>query len=237
MLDIIECLQLFLDDEVVKKRLKLVMLVEEAILREALRNKYATALRLPDGDLDRVGQLVTDNLEKLFLCWLRLEPLRSEELREVFQGICDSLGPPVEAAVADRFASVAGPPKAATTKVVEVKTAPGAGVAVPPVTNATTDVSAAKQESVEFSLSDDERRAIVSLIDDIQFEADRDSWGPRAARCFVFRYQLARMLLNALGHKFVPHDLVSALAVAANPDLEGERSVDPVLFRIARQVS
>ncbi len=241
MLDIIECLQLFLDDEAVKKRLKLVFLVEESILRNALLRKYVSALQMPEDNPAAVHQLVTDNLEKLFLCWLRLESLRSDELKKIFKGICDSLGPPasqknvpVNSGEGERdqsdINSNVGDPSGNDARLLS------ASALKPKAESAKTPD--AKRTDVEFTLSEDEKQAITSLVDDVQFEAGRDSWGPRAARCFVFRYQLARMLLNALDRKFEPHELVSALAVASDRERrEPNRSVDPFLFQIAKQVS
>ncbi len=40
--------------------------------------------------------------------------------------------------------------------------------------------------------------------------------GPRGRQKFVFRYQLARMLLMALEHKFEPRELVAAIGVASD---------------------
>jgi hypothetical protein len=230
MLEIIECLQLFLDDAEVKKRLKIVMLVEEQILRNAIQQRYREVVKA-DADPHSGHQLIGDNLEKLFLVWLRLEPLGEDELEQVFEGVCNSLTkatPVIGAKETQSDANSAGSRK-------NVATAPQSGQLKAPTQP---DEKDARQTTSE-SLTQEEKAAMLAMVKVIRERSGRKSWGPRAVRSFVFRYQLARMLLERMNIKCDPYNLIEALLVAGQvePNSVEMENIDETLFRVARQVS
>lgn len=229
MLEIVECLQLFLDDDEVKKRLKVVMLIEEDILRNALRQKYVDALGLNQNDRAQIDQLVNDNLEKLFLVWLRLEPLSRDETRTVFESVCASLGP-------------SNPSESADGSIEKTKTDDGdvaVGVKVTPLVEPKMESAAGATEvKIDTPLSSDEVTEISSMVNDIIYNTNRERWSPRSVRSFVFRFQLARMLLAKLGKTYSTAEIVRAVATASDRQLsDAPGGIDELLFRIARQVS
>lgn len=229
MLEIIECLQLFLDDEEVKRRLKIIMLVEEDILRNAIHRKYREVVKVEDANSPLGHQLIGDNLEKLFLVWLRLEPLAEDELEQVFEGVCNSL--------------IKAKPAMGSE---ENQTGGSSGSQVPPDKNSHFEppkppappVKKEVKGSTDQSLTEAEKIAITSMVKEIRERSGRNSWGPRAVRSFVFRYQLARMLLERQDIKSDPMDLINALLAASRTECTGEVPVvDEKMYKVAKQVS
>ncbi len=84
MLEIVESSMLLLDDDEVKKRVQIVMLIEEDSLIASLEQKYE---HLWDADEENGPQkrdeLVRENIEKIFLAYLRLPPLIHTEHQQI----------------------------------------------------------------------------------------------------------------------------------------------------------
>lgn len=244
MLEMIECLQLFLDDTEIRKRLKIIMLIEEDILRNAIRLKYRTLVSGVDQNAVRENQLITDNFEKLFLVWLRLEALTEEELRSVFKNVCQSLNAPVElkkepSSGQAGFPEPPKPPKpsgssgSAGADHDHPETLKGPPIADPVITPVAPDPA-----ETPASISASEQEVIVNSINRIRLRAGRTSWGPRSVRSFVFRYTLARHLLIRMGIPFEPWELIDALLAAeSREDIVADAGKTGVLQQIARQVS
>jgi hypothetical protein len=206
------------------------MLVEEQILRNAIQQRYREVVKA-DADPHSGHQLIGDNLEKLFLVWLRLEPLGEDELEQVFEGVCNSLTkatPVIGAKETQSDANSAGSRK-------NVATAPQSGQLKAPTQP---DEKDARQTTSE-SLTQEEKAAMLAMVKVIRERSGRKSWGPRAVRSFVFRYQLARMLLERMNIKCDPYNLIEALLVAGQvePNSVEMENIDETLFRVARQVS
>jgi hypothetical protein len=245
LLEIVECLQLFLDDVEVKKRLKVVMLIEEDVLRHALQSKYAKMFS-PQADSDDqsrlVDHIVTENLEKLFLLWLRLEKLDSAEINEVFCSVCDSLVTSGEAiktpnpvASSYRDSGTAERSGLVFPETSNRKKEPSSATATSPGTDAEVQGSPALIDCV---LTEGEANAIKDTVSDIIIHSGRTRWSPRAINSFLFRYQLARMLLEKHGRTFPVRDIAIAIAAASDRDASGSpQDVDPTLLQIARQVA
>ena len=90
--------------------------------------------------------------------------------------------------------------------------------------------------------SKDEIRAISRSLGDAA--GKRRNLGPRGVRAFLFRYQLARMLLSNLGVSWSPQSLANELAdrfFSENPSAQAETPLNSVDFaplqRVVNQVA
>jgi hypothetical protein len=235
MLEMIECLQLFLDDTEIRKRLKIIMLIEEDILRNAIGLKYRQLVSGVDQNAVRENQLITDNFEKLFLVWLRLEALTEEELRSVFKNVCQSLNQPTEL----KKEPSPGPPVPPVPPVPpdddrddRDNSTPGLGL------NSVSEPVQSSAPATSAAMPVSEQEVILSSINRIRLRAGRTSWGPRSVRSFVFRYTLARHLLIRMEIPFEPWELIDALLAAeSREDIVADAGKTGVLQQIARQVS
>jgi KAP family P-loop domain/TIR domain len=235
MLEIIECLQLFLDEDGIKERLKLAMLVEEEILENAILRKYRQVLTPPTGGYQITANwesgLIRDNLEKLFLLWLRLPRLSHLELHEMFVETCAPLCAPVQmkSKPGETVSSAASQAKeTTTTSLIKDHNRD--------LPSTSTKISIQKQSII--TLLPNERDALTEVAATLFAKDRHHEWGPRAVRSFVFRYQLARMLLTGLGHAHVePQELVRALCAARDTRVDQQCDFDEHVWRIASQVS
>jgi hypothetical protein len=98
------------------------------------------------------------------------------------------------------------------------------------------DASAVMPVTTNFIFEKNEEDVLKAAIPRlIEYSKDR-TLGPRSIRAFVFRYQLARMLLIKLKIPWSPQHLVSELVVA--DQTEGNRGTDDSKLRkVVRQVS
>ncbi|WP_419192355.1 P-loop NTPase fold protein [Engelhardtia mirabilis] len=261
MLEIAESLKLFLEQPRLKGRLFVVMLVDEVAFGRAILAKYET-LRASNeqakstafeglDDLD----VLQENLEKIFVAYLRLGPISPDELDEVAAGI---LGPeeveepvarPTESAEStpseggsdqdaddvDDFEAATGnvdeESRATPPAMLELRGSDGSGY--PPLQEHVVEPpepAAPLEPSAVFTA--EERRAIRSAARGLGHEEGPSRSGPRSVRCFVARYQLAREILRSLGKDRSP-DLL-AKAVLGRRALEGVD--DSILIAIAEQV-
>jgi hypothetical protein len=90
----------------------------------------------------------------------------------------------------------------------------------------------------EVELTEHEKNAILYTANELGNRVHGVTWGPRAVRALIFRYQLARMLLTKLNHKVDPAELARAVAIPVKP---GEAYADPsaslpAVERIVQQV-
>lgn len=93
MLDVIEGMKLLVDDSTVNRRLQVLMLVDESVLDHAIASRYATMIeeRVSDleGDARKLARararenVITEQNEKLFACYLRIAPLSASDVEEV----------------------------------------------------------------------------------------------------------------------------------------------------------
>lgn len=224
MLEVIECLQLFLDEDEIRKRLRIVMLVEEEILQNAIVQKYGKS-RLVAASTDRnvwaERKLVRDNLEKLFLLWLRLPPLGPEQAGEIVSKAAASLVVQLET---DRDASIATRPE----RIAE------SGDSIP----ADVPITGDKIVRIDSTLSNCEQEYLTRAVEELTRGEHANEWGPRSLRSFVFKYQLARMLLGETGHEdFDSRLLIQEMARQLRGEPAGSESGIPAaLVDVARQV-
>lgn len=87
-IDIAESLKLLLEDEIIQKRVQVLMLVDEDVLEHATADKFKSliedrATRSSIATQDARHEIVHEHFEKLFACHLRLPPLNDAEIGEL----------------------------------------------------------------------------------------------------------------------------------------------------------
>ncbi|MDI1265522.1 MAG: P-loop NTPase fold protein [bacterium] len=89
MLSVIENVRLLLDDEEINSRLQVLMLVDEGILNHAIELRYATMIENRAASVggkqraDATADIVSEQIEKLFACHLRLSRLSEKDVVEL----------------------------------------------------------------------------------------------------------------------------------------------------------
>ena len=217
MLEIVESIVMFLDDPDIRSRLEIAMLVEEESLAKAIERKYA---HLWKGDTDNaetqlIDRIVSENVEKLFLAHLRLPELNKEDRMDMW----DRFLPTDSKIAAPRVTSKK---KTQTAEQVGDKISDSSVTVDSKGDNAAADsqVSAVvNKQKVELkeliSLSDDEKSQIKLQLEHYGEESRR--WGPRAARCFIHKYQLARAISVAIDPNNPPEP-AEMVAELLNPE-------------------
>jgi hypothetical protein len=229
MLEIVESVMLLLDDEEINRRLQIAMLVEESSLSIALSKKYGFLRdeeHRDEADKSKaLGRVVRENVEKLFLIHLRLPPASDRGLGELMEKFVEQLSEPLQSNRGGTETSQSSP----------------SGVIVPEVSadDRGTIREVREDADVKFTLSREERDRLVSAVGNLRGSSYQGTWGPRSVRCFLFRYQLARLLLSRLGHVVNPERLVQSLVKAQSEENAGTEADDLSLMieNIANQVS
>ncbi|MBX3442948.1 MAG: hypothetical protein KF774_11120 [Planctomyces sp.] len=229
MLEVIECLQLFLDHDDVARRMVVVMAAEERFLADALAKKY----RLRAGPNYRAvqDQILADNIDKLFLLHLRLGELSSEDRVEIATKYCDERQ---KSSTLTRSPSTPG----ATTPAPALNDMDAPGVEPKSESNvdSVSDGAEIRHElgPVDCELSVDESKRLVDAVRHAS-GSSRRSWGPRTVRKFILNYQFARMLLRATKVDATTEEIIGAMQKAAS---DADDGVSPVknVERIVRQV-
>jgi hypothetical protein len=202
MLFVIENLMLLLNEKGIKERLHIILIMEEDVLCLALVEKYKQLIML-EKKLDSPAavkyeefiahQIVDENIEKLIICYLRLNPLTPEEIEEAVI----------------KFTNKDLPENKKLSMPSENTQNQSIGYSdIKASVNVTKPQSAAlggDKRNTEAELNNDdyvyshvERRQILDYINEYGKRADKP-WGPRAIRAFLFKYQLAKLLLREMG--------------------------------------
>jgi hypothetical protein len=91
MLSVIENVRLLLDDVEINKRMQVLMLVDESVLIHAITLRYETMIKersrslgsIADADEIAASEIVSEQIEKLFACYLRLSRLSDDDVVEL----------------------------------------------------------------------------------------------------------------------------------------------------------
>lgn len=203
LLDIIEQIKLFLEHEGLKERLQVIMICEEEALRAAISKRYKGLIESKDVNLEEgqedhqwvIHKIIESTLQKLFIASLRLSKLSSEEQHYFLESIIS-------------FTWSANQKELQNEKIKERKMQGGDEDAQNNIDLKYTDLSV--QRNKDLDLSSDEGAALHEALEILG--KDGSAWaplGPRAIASFVFRYKLARRLLDERGG-----DLVSPIELA-----------------------
>lgn len=237
LLDILESIKVFLEDDDLSSKVQILSLVEERAFKSALLEKYRH-LMVAEGDQEHLDPLtpqriVEENAQKLFLAWLRLPPLDDREQREVLSAFLGM--PEVEEeglAQAERSLEAA---RRRAREAAGVNEAGGVAALVaesadPRIGDLSSAVKRDNRRLVDRlrpdppvatahdgALSPQEKQALVDALETLNDSARKHRGtgvGPRTIQSFVFRYQLARRLLRARGFAVAPAKLTEALAAS-----------------------
>jgi hypothetical protein len=262
-IEVIESLKLLLEDPEVSRRVQVVMLMEESVLHHAILEKYECLLRkaVPhDPHPYTPERIIQENLQKLFIAHLRLPPLSEGELQEIFGKYVDqttlreelkirkeidgqyahlqTLPHTFEAGINlpdERPRRVAkAVPDRSDPRVVETEKA------IDNLNTRLSDPQALKipeivRDPSGILFGDGERRALLDALPILQSGTTGPLLGPRALQSFLFRYQLARVLLKLRGIAVDPAKLASELAeaVAAGRPQQARTAADAMASVIA----
>jgi hypothetical protein len=236
LLSVMESIKLLIEAPEISRRVQVAMLLEEDILKHAIFEKYGS-LADPERakllstfyDADR---LMRENCEKLFTASIRLPKLSATDLKdlvETFSGRRRKLE-----AAGDVIPSRSDDRSAAQTS------SPGLTVSRPPIANSMQSPPGTRSVQTIFAsspwygrigsfgfgqfgantrrplrkpaivLEENEISAILSVLASGNIQL-RENIGPRSIRAFLFRYQLARLLLAKLNVDWHPIELVEEL--------------------------
>ena len=206
MLDIIESLKLFLEDEEIGQVLQIVMIFEESAFKTALSNKYARLINEKnnsDNCKDHFERIFNENMQKLFIAHLTLPPLSQSECIEYSSSLLDyTLSENEENNTI--FEKTNLKLKNLTLKPLEVQK---------PLSKlqSTSEVPISTETKPE-ELTNYEKKAIINSLKyfDITGKPVMNI-GPRAIQSFVFKYKLGRKLLEARGHHQLNPELLANL--------------------------
>lgn len=262
MLEIIESVMLLLHDTEIQRRLQVMMLVEEQSVRAALLIKYQH-LRLRLAETAEFDPLIDDrifreNIEKLFISFLRLPEIPSNDFRELLLKymhggdgqvdpgrVAGDVGKPSSstfpASNSIDFGNDATFPSGAVNGSEESE-AGAAEVRSEMETSAKTiqqiaDLMGRRNvEEKALKLSADERQLLQNRLEALRASPLRDvRLGPRAVRSYILKYRLARALWMAL-HPGEPFDSRSIIDALIPIDRAQATTKDPAITYIVSQV-
>lgn len=218
LLAVMESINLLLEDEEIRKRMQVMMLVNEDILKHAIWDKFKNLaypiIQKEVGTTYEAKKIVRENFEKMFTAHLRLGPLTATDVMNVVF----NFGERVDPKRLDFELPVSHDEKAAS------------------------DYSPTTHEADEnYTITPREKQIILTAI--LESSAGgRTELGPRAVRAIMFRYQLARLLLEELGqHDWNPARLARKIVKRQSSAListngHGEDG-EAILSRVAEQVA
>ena len=216
LLSVMESIKLLIEDPEISRRIQVAMLLEEDVLKHAIFEKYghltdegrASLLRTQY----RADLLIWENEEKIFTAHLRLPVLAKSELHDLIEAFS---GRRREREGRGELSEASAGHVAINAGEVEIRTTSrsfpnGIRRLGEPISG---DAPQSHGVASTRILEKNEIDAILAALD--TSTGTRATLGPRAIRAFIFRYQLARLLLNTLAIRWEPIMLAKSLAERA----------------------
>jgi hypothetical protein len=228
ILEIIESIMLLLDDYEIQRRLQVAILVEEAAVHHAIVEKYRYLWY--DSANSRSNEIrarvIQENIEKLFLVHLRLEPLNTAEIVEVAERYTRD-----GRQRSNKFESVSDETGQQQTEPLGELNGISIAAFASPEPNAPTLEPESTQKQVQEPLKLTELEMEV-LISELQANRiiRRTRWGPRSIRCLINKYLLARELLLEIHQDNMSDPRELAQALLSPDDDETEPKEKPPRF-------
>jgi hypothetical protein len=194
---------LILDDPEVHAYLQVCMLIDESAFTRALCFKYRHLHENILGEGYELKRIVRENVEKFFLFHLRLPALSDDEIVGVMENFVRQLqreNVSVDEDTLKRDGAVASPDLSASPPV--------SGEPIP--SQASIDI-VRKVPVWSSVIEPHEARALLECVKSDLCGTQREVVGPRALRCMLFRYQIARDILQKLNEEPNPHELAKAI--------------------------
>ncbi|MEY2482834.1 MAG: hypothetical protein QOK24_1362 [Verrucomicrobiota bacterium] len=241
LLAVVESIKLLIEDHEISRRLQVAVLVEEDVLQHAIWDKYR---RLAEPDASKLlrteytaSRIIRENSEKLFTAHLRLGNLSADEVSDMvskFARLQAGEMRPLEKTETTPVAA-STTPEASEAKVASSIDKGNRGDSVETIPK----VVSAAPTLIDAVLGDDEKRAIRDELHEIR-DRIRGDLGPRAIRSIMFRYQLARLILDELKiPNWEPAVLVQLLAAKSlwhQDSLPPAATSHPHLWAVVNQV-
>jgi hypothetical protein len=227
MLEIVESTMLILDDQEVHEQLQVCMLIDEIAFNHALLEKYRQLLKEEAVEWQHpydAARIIRENVEKFFLIHIRLPALTDDEIAKVAETYVQQLRSVSSTIEQTAKAQVAPAMVQAPDTVQSTATTLPVPVEPPPIVD---------RKSV---IEQEEADAIIECVKrDLRGE-DREVVGPRALRCILFRYQLARDILSRLGKHPNPRELAKAV-VAVYAKTTTDETPGSIIQNVVNQLS
>ncbi len=221
LLTVMESIKLLLEEPEVSRRVQVLMVVQEDVLRHALDEKYSKLLK-PKGQAGQTTdydsrRVVRDNIEKFFTAYFRLPPLTDQEVGSVVRAFGATGSNSGGGAVTDTQT---------TTELSGVASDADGG-----------DAKGSLGAKENVPLTSGEKDMVLAVL--LKAKASKQvELGPRAVRGFMFRYQLARLILEAFGDRsWTPETLATAIANIQVGQEAAPSPNEPLVTMVARQVA
>ncbi|HEY8696529.1 MAG TPA: P-loop NTPase fold protein [Rhizomicrobium sp.] len=220
VIEIAEAVKLLLEDDEIEKRVQVVMLVDEDILKNAILTKFSELIKKESGDFTAEG-IVQEHVEKLFACHLRLPALTPEEVSDLMERFVARVPEPE---------AQEGEPSTPRPQLPRENKAPkhirGEGAAFTGETSTTQEMPKLSGSALRFV--DSEIALLREQVAKCLSQSGRRA-SPRAIRLFLFKYQLCRLLLQlSRSAASEPREIIEALSGSEE---------NAALARIVRQVA
>jgi hypothetical protein len=260
LLTVMESIKLLLEDDEISRRVQVVMLIEEDVLKHATWEKYkplaeAEAKKAVGTNYDG-KRIVRESFEKLFTAHLRLGSLKPQDVADIlfnFGGKNERVEQSVTRSLSDTARDE--PSRKAPLNSVVSKSLDGddddaqGRQSHDPDPNETgsdrrrteqVGSTMQNQYDADSTMSLHEKQVVLAAV--VQVYGKRQSeLGPRALRAIMFRYQLARLLLEELGEKTWSPAVLAIMIVKRHSEGKidsGHAHSDPdILTRVAEQVA
>lgn len=236
ILDVIESIILQLSDPEIGERLQVCVLAEESVLEKAIIRRYEHLSVTPTQpvEIKEADRIVCENLEKLFSAHILLPPISDTEFSHLFDSILIAARPKGQ----ERKPLPSQAFEQAFGNFDQKRREEIAAMSPAEFNQLPDDVrqSWSMIRVEEYPISSEEEEALAKAARRFFTSNYPGTRGPRAARMFLLRYQLARQLLRHLDIQWSPDELTKALLRCSPEGIEGkngESSVANVVHQVA----
>ncbi|MCK4752700.1 MAG: hypothetical protein KAS75_04575 [Planctomycetes bacterium] len=223
--DIIGSIKLFTEEDEIRKRVQVVVLVEEEVLKHALAEKYSDFIssREDSEDRNRYNRVINENIEKLFIGHLRLNELTSEEIDQVVSKITG------------RHVAIEGAQNRLAEDQKIEKTDMKKGKKTSGDSKESDDIKTTEKRRSNTLYSEEEHKIIREQVVKLYGCKHIAKLGPRAIRCFTMKYQIGRLICDKLKVPYTHEELAEAI-VTCYYRKGSDKQSDTPLLDVARQV-
>jgi nucleoside phosphorylase len=219
MLEVVESIKLFIEDEKINKYLKVVMIFEEESLKNGIKKKYGK--RPSEGEAKKSNQnnnrVVEENFQKLFIAHLRLPPLKHLECLEFLSNIIKHESPIDAPTHTSKGTEDVGTQETDDfSDSIESGTSEGDRI----TSDQKNQSQQADKSKNTYDLSLPEKEALMTALEFLgKNKNDGAILGPRSIQSYLFKYKLARKLLSVRNVETDPF-LISRLIALNTLEIE-----------------
>ncbi|PQO33287.1 hypothetical protein C5Y96_10575 [Blastopirellula marina] len=233
LLSIVESLKVVLDDPRLHERVQVVMLIEEEILKRAIVKKYEKLVQVDNNSPSsnsEIQRLAREHIEKLFLCYYRLPTLVPSNVGDLVDAFIKEGSEPDSSKYEGKSTREGVDVRSDQQKALDEQPKEPEG-------NLTFYILNPKNASV---YNERDEQALRKILNHHFASGDCLNPSPRSIRCWLFKFQLARLLHRVQEeHDVKPEKLATALmeVYCGNPkalDNDGTmHSLKPIVEAVA----